>query len=175
MKGKRFCRERHTRHAWEGQKGEEEAPLAGGGDVYAEWVFLEMSQALSPSAGALPQTPPLSVQHLPLLRWRGTALPSACDAPHAILSVHRSVVCRYGGKRGKGEHGVKRTENECLCTNKTLVSLEVECGFVHFGMQSRRPIKLNCRCAFSSVLKFCLSLFFFFPLETKNCSFSGNY
>lgn len=96
---------RHTWHTLEGQKGEEEAPLARMGrvHVYAVMFFLEISQGLSPSACALPQTPSLSVkshevQHLLLLLWCGRALQFVYEASHKILIIRCSALCRYGGK-----------------------------------------------------------------------------
>lgn len=104
MKGKKLLL-RHTWHTLEGQKGEEEGPLARMGrvHVYAVIFFLEISQGLSPSACALPQTPSLSVkshevQHLLLLLWCGRALRFVYEASHKILIIRCSALCRYGGK-----------------------------------------------------------------------------
>lgn len=67
--------------------------------------------------------------------WSYTALP------------HVDMKGKKGKKGKKAEHGVKKVENDYVWIK--LFSLELGCGFVHFWMQSRRPINLHCRCAFS--------------------------
>lgn len=93
--------------------------------VQAVMSFLEVSQALPSQPVPSPRAPTIceipEVQPLPLLLQQGTALQSAHEAPRRMLITPCSASCRFGGKQGKKtEHKMKKVEDYCLCTNKTL-------------------------------------------------------
>lgn len=150
MKGKSFYWDTHGT-LWKDKK-ERKASFARMGrvHVYAIMFFLEWSHDLSPSACALPQTPLLSVRYI-----CSSGLWELCNLPvkHHIqfwsytALPHVDMKGKKGKKGKKAEHGVKKVENDYVWIK--LFSLELGCGFVHFWMQSRRPINLHCRCAFS--------------------------